>query len=125
MNYSKQQLWQRFQKHYQEFPGLGLALDLSCMNFADDFMSSMEPRMQKASVAMALLEKDAIKNKWLDRFLIWDWVAGRTSELSAVGLLSAELQGFDIDSLLAGAEDCDEVTRRPDVKSNPAAHLAF
>ena len=40
---------------------------------------------------------------WLARFPMWDWVGGRTSELSAVGLLPAALQGLDIDALLAGA----------------------
>src|SRR2546429_8706126 len=62
MMYSKQQLWQRFQKYYTEFPSLGLALDLSRMNFADDFLASMEAPIQKAFVAMAELEKGAIAN---------------------------------------------------------------
>ena len=56
MNLSKQQLWERFQKHFVEFPTLGLALDLSRMNFSDDFFKSMEPRMQQAFSAMADLE---------------------------------------------------------------------
>ena len=50
------------------------------------------------------LDKYAIANKWLARFPMWDWVGGRTSELSAVGLLPAALQGFDTDTLLAGHE---------------------
>ena len=50
---------------------------------------------------------------WLARFPMYDWVGGRTSELSAVGLLPAALQGLDIDGLLAGAAACDEATRRP------------
>src|SRR5256885_8129909 len=62
MKLSKQQLWERFQKYYAEFPDLGLALDLSRMNFSDDFFSSMEPRVQKAYAAMAELEKGAIAN---------------------------------------------------------------
>jgi len=33
---------------------------------------------------------------------MWDWVGGRTSVLSAVGLLPAALQGFDIDAMLEG-----------------------
>ena len=45
---------------------------------------------------------------------MWDWVGGRTSETSAVGLLPAALQGLDIDQLLAGAAACDELTRQPD-----------
>jgi len=34
---------------------------------------------------------------------MFDWVGGRTSGLSAVGLLPAALQGIDIDAMLAGA----------------------
>ena len=41
MTFSKTKLWQRFQKYYTEFPALGLALDLSRMNFAEDYLASM------------------------------------------------------------------------------------
>lgn len=71
------------------------------------------------------LDKLANKEGWLARFPMWDWVGGRTSETSAVGLLPAALQGFDIDSLLAGARTCDELTRIPDATRNPAAQLAL
>ena len=288
MNLSKEQMWVRFQKYYSNFPGLDLAVDLSRMNFADDFFPNMEPRIQKAFAAMSELEKGAIanpdenrmvghywlrnsalaptveirqeidstlaaikqfasevhsgtvqgakgpfknllvigiggsalgpqfvanalgqpttdkldvhffdntdpdgmdkvlskvitelgqtlcvvvsksggtketrngmleaqaaferaglqfynhavavtgkgseldryatKNGWIRRFPMWDWVGGRTSELSAVGLLPAALQGIDIDSMLAGAKCCDDLTRQPDVKVNPAAQLAL
>ena len=288
MNLSKEQMWVRFQKYYSNFPGLDLAVDLSRMNFADDFFPNMEPRIQKAFAAMSELEKGAIanpdenrmvghywlrnsalaptveirqeidstlaaikqfasevhsgtvqgakgpfknllvigiggsalgpqfvanalgqpttdkldvhffdntdpdgmdkvlskvitelgqtlcvvvsksggtketrngmleaqaaferaglqfynhavavtgkgseldryatKNGWIRRFPMWDWVGGRTSELSAVGLLPAALQGLDIDSMLAGAKRCDDLTRQPDVKVNPAAQLAL
>jgi glucose-6-phosphate isomerase len=288
MKYSKSQLWQRFQKYCPEYPGLGLALDLSRMNFADDYFSSMQPRMRRAFAAMAKLEKgaeanpdehrmvghywlrnpalapspeirneieqtlaaiksfaarvhdgsvqgskgpfknllligiggsalgpqfvasalgapgkdklalfsfdntdpdgmnrvldeigpglgqtlvlvvsksggtpetrngmieaqaafsraglpfpahaiaitmrgssldqNAVDNKWLNRFPMWDWVGGRTSELSAVGLLPAALQGFDIDALLAGAKSCDEITRSNNARTNPSALLAL
>ena len=70
------------------------------------------------------LDKTAVAEGWLARFPMWDWVGGRTSELSAVGLLPAALQGLDIDGLLAGARACDEITRRRDLRSNPAALLA-
>src|SRR5438477_12777714 len=56
---------------------------------------------------------------------MWDWVGGRTSETSAVGLLPAALQGLDIDGILAGATACDEITRQPDMMRNPAALLAL
>jgi glucose-6-phosphate isomerase len=52
---------------------------------------------------------------------MWDWVGGRTSELSAVGLLPAALQGIDIDGMLAGARAVDELTRRTVTRANPAA----
>lgn len=288
MNYSKQQLWQRFQKYYSEFPALGLAIDLSRMNFADDYFQSMAGPMNRAFKEMADLERGAIANAdenrmvghywlrnpslaptpelrheieatisaikifaadvhtgkvsgskgafrqvlligiggsalgpqfvshalgrvgvdkmtmhfldntdpdgidnilsslnerlgrtlaivvsksggtketrngmleakaayekagldfgrhavavtspdsdldklavnetWLRRFPMWDWVGGRTSELSAVGLLPAALQGIDIDSMLSGAKTCDEVTRQAGVASNPSAQLAL
>jgi len=70
------------------------------------------------------LDKCAVKDGWLRRFPMWDWVGGRTSEMSAVGLLPAALQGVAIDGLLAGASACDDVTRSNNVKSNPAAQLA-
>src|SRR5207248_4802092 len=50
---------------------------------------------------------------------------GRTSELSAVGLVPAALQGIDTDALLAGAAVCDEATRSHDTRKNPAALLAL
>ncbi|MGH7806259.1 MAG: glucose-6-phosphate isomerase [Candidatus Binatia bacterium] len=71
------------------------------------------------------LDRHAVKEKWLRRFPMWDWVGGRTSELSAVGLLPARLQGIDIDAVLAGARDMDVATRVGDVKRNPAAVLAL
>ncbi len=289
MSATPEQLWQRFQKHYTEFPSIGLALDLSRMNFGDDFLPTMQPRIAKAFATMVELEKGAIANPdekrmvghywlrnaalaptpeiakeitdtlaalekfaaevhdgsevrgtggpfkrllvvgiggsalgpqfvahalgqpaddklavhffdntdpdgmdkvlatigggldrtlvvvisksggtketrnglleakaafaraglrfeshavavtgvgseldqyatkhgWLRRFPMWDWVGGRTSELSAVGLLPAALQGLAIREMLAGAKACDDVTRVADVAKNPAAQLAL
>jgi glucose-6-phosphate isomerase len=71
------------------------------------------------------LDKLAAQENWLARFEMWDWVGGRTSETSAVGLLPAALQGIDIDGLLAGAAACDAVTRRHNTPRNPAALLAL
>jgi glucose-6-phosphate isomerase len=287
MDYSREQLWQRFQKYYFEYPALGLALDLSRMNFADDFMRDLQPRLDAALAAMSELEQGGIANpdekrmvghywlrnpglapkpeiareiedtivrirnfaadvhtgklagkggpfnnllvigiggsalgpqfvasalgqpgadklkacfldntdpdgidktlstishdlrrtlaivisksggtketrngmleatqayqraglvfgqhavaitsqgseldkfskanRWIGQFPMWDWVGGRTSELSAVGLLPAALQGFDIDNMLSGAKACDEVTRSIDALRNPAALMA-
>jgi glucose-6-phosphate isomerase len=75
--------------------------------------------------AQSELDEVAAKEGWLERFPMWDWVGGRTSELSAVGLLPAALQGFDVQAMLSGAAACDAATRVPDVAKNPAAMLAL
>lgn len=62
---------------------------------------------------------------WLTSFPMFDWVGGRTSEMSAVGLLSAALFGIDIHAMLRGAKLMDEATRVADIKTNPAALLAL
>jgi glucose-6-phosphate isomerase len=56
---------------------------------------------------------------------MWDWVGGRTSVTSAVGLLPAALQGIDIQALLDGARACDRITRIQETMANPAALLAL
>ena len=71
------------------------------------------------------LDRTAKQGKWLRVFPMWDWVGGRTSVLSAVGLLPARLQGLDTDGLLAGARDMDVATRVRDGVKNPAALLAL
>ncbi|MCB9644240.1 MAG: glucose-6-phosphate isomerase [Myxococcales bacterium] len=71
------------------------------------------------------LDDLAQRSGMLDTFPIWDWVGGRTSLLSPVGLLPAALQGVDIETLLAGAAAMDVCTRRQIVRENPAARLAL
>ena len=71
------------------------------------------------------LDELARSEHWLDRFPMWDWVGGRTSVMSTVGLLPAALQGIDTASLLDGAFEMDKLTRQPDTKTNPAAMLAL
>lgn len=71
------------------------------------------------------LDQTAQSEGWLARFAMWDWVGGRTSELSAVGLLPAALQGIDIQGMLDGAAAMDVVTRFPTTAQNPAALLAL
>ncbi|MEO0374294.1 MAG: glucose-6-phosphate isomerase [Cyanobacteria bacterium P01_A01_bin.17] len=71
------------------------------------------------------LDKIAHTDGWLTTFPMHDWVGGRTSELSAVGLVPAALQGIAIREMLAGAKEMDSATRVPDLKANPAALLAL
>jgi glucose-6-phosphate isomerase len=82
---------------------------------------------QAVAITMAgsKMDQTATAEGWLARFPMYDWVGGRTSELSAVGLLPAALQGLDIDGLLAGAKACDGATRVNDLKTNPAALMAL
>jgi len=71
------------------------------------------------------LDRHAVEQGWITRFPMWDWVGGRTSELSAVGLLPAALQGIDIQGMLDGARAMDAATRVKDPLRNPAALLAL
>src|SRR5437879_8030601 len=71
------------------------------------------------------LDKHAEKNGWLARFPMHDWVGGRTSVMSAVGLVPMALQGFDFDKFLAGAAAMDKRTRVADVAQNAAMLLAL
>lgn len=96
---------------------------------AENAFSAVGLTFAKQAIAItqngSVLDKYAVSNDWLERFPMWDWVGGRTSELSAVGLLPAALQGFDILALLEGAKACDQQTRQSNVRLNPAAQLAL
>ena len=71
------------------------------------------------------LHGHATSHDWLDFLPMWDWVGGRTSETSAVGLLPAALQGIDVKGLLSGAAAMDAITRESNFRKNPAALLAL
>ena len=70
------------------------------------------------------LDNIAKNGGWINRFPMWDWVGGRTSITSAVGLVPMSLQGLDIDGFIDGAAACD-ITRNKDTRTNPAALLAL
>ena len=71
------------------------------------------------------LSKIVATEGWLAEFPMWDWVGGRTSQTSTVGLLPAALQGLDVDGLIEGARLMDEATRVAEARHNPAALLAL
>ena len=75
----------------------------------------------KGSKLEAIAERDG----WLAIFPMRDWVGGRTSELSPVGLVAAALQGIDIKEMLRGAKAMDALTRKHSLKDNPGALLAM
>jgi glucose-6-phosphate isomerase len=70
------------------------------------------------------LDRVAARDGWLARFPMWDWVGGRTSVTSAVGLLPMALLGLDTEAFLAGAAEMDAAGRAADPLANPAALLA-
>jgi len=86
---------------------------------------SIGPNAVAVTQEGSALDKFAQEKKFLERFPMWDWVGGRTSELSAVGLLPAAIQGIDIREMLAGAAAMDVLTRSRDIRRNPAALLAL
>jgi glucose-6-phosphate isomerase len=71
------------------------------------------------------LDKTAIAEGWLRRFPMFDWVGGRTSVMSAVGLVPLAIQGLDMQSLLDGAKAMDAKTRVADLGRNAAMQLAL
>lgn len=78
------------------------------------------------------LHQLAKTENWLVTFPLWDWVGGRTSLMSAVGLLPMALSGIDTSLLLSGARQMDILTRyenidpeRENIPVNPALWLAL
>lgn len=87
------------------------------LNFASQSVAITTPSSKLGKIA-----KD---EKWIDIIPMADWVGGRTSELSSVGLLPAALQGIDIRAMLEGAKEMDIATRKHEIKGNPSALLAL
>jgi len=65
-----------------------------------------------------------LSKSWKLTLPIWDWVGGRTSVCSPVGLTAMHLCGIDIDAFIGGAAAMDEWTRTPP-PNNPAALIAL
>ncbi len=70
------------------------------------------------------LDNQARNECWLQRFDMPDWVGGRTSITSSVGLLPTALAGCNIRNFLDGAAQMDEATRDINLRQNPAALMA-
>jgi glucose-6-phosphate isomerase len=58
------------------------------------------------------LEEKAVSEKWLKVFYIWDWVGGRTSIASAVGLLPLVFLEKNSNDFLEGLKSADKSGRR-------------
>lgn len=83
----------------------------------------------KQAVAVTMpgskLDKHAEENGFIRRFSMFDWIGGRTSVTSGVGLLPAALLGVDVRQFLEGASIMDELTRSIDARNNAAMMLAL
>ena len=71
------------------------------------------------------LDQFAAANHFITTFPMEDWVGGRTSVLSTVGLVPAALQGLDVDAMLEGAAAMDVETRKKDAATNASMQLAI
>ena len=91
-------------------------------------LESLDCNWAQQAVAVTMLgsqlDRLAESEGWLARFDMFDWVGGRTSITSAVGLLPGALIGADLDAFLGGAAAMDAATRVPDLRTNPAALMA-
>ncbi|MRR56504.1 MAG: glucose-6-phosphate isomerase, partial [Deltaproteobacteria bacterium] len=81
-------LWERYKTHLNCFPDLGLMLDVSRMDFPDDYFKTMEPFMLKAYRDMADLEDGALANPDEGRMVGHYWLRmpylAPTKEISQV-----------------------------------------
>jgi glucose-6-phosphate isomerase len=99
-------------------------------------LSELERRYRAAGLSLAGhavattmpgsdLAKRVTAEGWLASFPIWEWVGGRTSVTSAVGLLPGAVLGGNTGAFLAGAAAMDRRTRDPHAAGNPAMLLAL
>ena len=99
-----------------------------CMEQVKFRLESMGCKWSNCAVAITMKDSElynqAKRENWLKCFEIFDWVGGRTSITSAVGLLPCSLIGVSIHDFLAGAAQMDVETRHFDVRRNPAALMA-
>ena len=71
------------------------------------------------------LDQYATQEDWIGIFPMEDWVGGRTSITSVVGLLPMALMGININEFLEGASAIDRKTRPPEIKLNAALLMAL
>src|SRR5688572_3761863 len=90
MQLSDHELWQRFQRYYFTWPSIGLAVDLSRMDFPDDYFDRMAEPMRKAFEAMDALEKGAIANPDENRMVGHYWL--RNAKLAPTAEIRKQIE---------------------------------
>lgn len=82
--------WDRFKQHYLNINELDFAIDISRIDFGDNFLTEMEPRMQAAFTAMQELEAGAISNPDEGRMVGHYWL--RNAALAPNTEIGAEIE---------------------------------
>ena len=67
-------LWARYKERTTFHPEIGLSLDLSRVDFADDFFETMQPAIDRAFTAMTELENGVIANPDENRMVGHYWL---------------------------------------------------
>ena len=82
--------WDRFKSNYTEYPSIGMALDISRMNFDDGFFADMGPKMSAVFEAMSKLEAGEIANPDEGRMVGHYWL--RNSALAPNPDIAKEIE---------------------------------
>ncbi|MFZ4764971.1 MAG: glucose-6-phosphate isomerase, partial [Roseimicrobium sp.] len=112
-------LWQRFHSRLIRYNDLGVSLDASRMDFADDFVASMKPLTDRAFADMAKLESGAIANPDEGRMVGHYWL--RTPSLAPTEAIRAGIES-DIANAKSFAEAIHSGTIAP-VRGGKFTHL--
>ncbi len=98
------------------------------MNIIKKHVENKNLEWNSSAIAITMknsqLYKKAQSENWLKIFNLPDWVGGRTSITSSVGLLPLALINQDISEFIRGSAIMDELTRKTNIKNNPAALLS-
>ncbi|MEM1222102.1 MAG: glucose-6-phosphate isomerase [Verrucomicrobiota bacterium] len=81
--------WERFTKYYLQLKELDFAIDISRIDFGDEFLADMESKIQAAFTSMEALEAGAISNPDEGRMVGHYWL--RNSSLAPQAELTAAI----------------------------------
>lgn len=96
---------------------------LESRKFFDQCNVDFCSRAIAVTVEGSALHELATEENWLSVLPLWEWVGGRTSVTSMVGLLPLAMAGLDWQAFLRGAAMMDDWTREKNA-NNPALLLA-
>ena len=95
--------------------------DLLEKELGDDYRKNIIVTTDKTTgILRQLADQEGYKT-----FVIPDGISGRFSVFSAVGLLPFVLVGINIDEMLKGIRDMDEILANPNIHKNIAAQIAL